>query len=297
MSIVSITQNQDIQQAIRAALDLLPLGDMFTDKIVAVKPNETWASTEDLTAVNDGPTLRAVLAYIKPRHPKRLLVTGGAGGCETEIVFRLSGMMDAVQEQGAEFVDTNKPPFTRVPLAFGPESELVVNPLVQQVEVWVSLSLLKVHSTTTVTLSMKNLGMALPAADHYGHPRVAKISHAKDKMSDFVVGVVQRFPIKLAITVGHPAMVDRGPIGGRTFPTGLVIASSDPVAADAIGAAILGYEPSGIRHITQAARLGLGEADLSRIEVRGLSLAEAIRRFQELDRQYPADRPAHPEGV
>lgn len=296
MSIVSITQNNNIQQAIHAALNLLPLGDLFAGKVVAVKPNETWASAEDLTAVNDGPTLSAVLAYIKPFHPKRLLVTGGAGGCETETVFRLSGMMDAVQAQGAEFVDMNKPPFTRVPLAFGPENELVVNPLVPQIEVWVSLALLKVHSTTTVTLSMKNLGMALPAADHYGHPRVAKISHAKDKMSDFVVGVVQRFPIKLAIIAGHPAMVDRGPIGGRTFPTGLVIASSDPVAADAVGAVILGFEPGSIRHITEAARLGLGEADLSRIEVRGLAMTEATRRFQELDRQHPADRPAHPEG-
>ena len=268
MSIVTIIDNLDVAQAIRQALDPLPLDDLFTGKIVGVKPNETFASEKDLTASTCGAELAPLLAYIRERQPKRLIAAGGAGGSETDDVFRLCGMMDVVEQQGVEFLDLNRPPFVSVPLAFGPRPEMMVNELTPQIEVWVSQALLKVHELTKVTLSMKNLAMALPAADYYGHPR-SKLSHKHDEMSDHIVGMVQRFPIRLALILGHPAMVDKGPIGGRTVETGLVIASTDPVAADAVGTAILGFDPASIRHIVEAAKLGLGEADLSEARDRG----------------------------
>ncbi len=281
MSVVSIADHPNPNQALTQALDALDLQGLFTNKVVAVKPNETWASARDCTAVTQADNLETTLAYIKRRHSRRLIAAGGAGACETEDVFRISGMMDAVKQQEAEFVDLNRPPFTRVKLDYGPEAELVVNPIVNQIEVWVSLALLKVHGVTKVTLAMKNMGMSLPAADYYGHPRM-KLSHASKAMSDFIIGVVRRFPISLAIITGHPAMVDRGPTHGRVVETGLVIASRDAVAADAVGAAVLGFDPLRIRHIAEAGQLGLGEADLSRIEIRGLSLEEAVQRFREL---------------
>lgn len=279
MSVVSIVHESRQEDAIWGALDLLPLDDLFRDKVVGIKPNETWASPADLTAVTQADTLEAMLAYVQKRRPRRLLVLGGAGGCETEEVFRLCGLMDVVRRYGVEFVDTNRPPHVRVPLAFGPEKELIVNPVVNEIETWVSLALLKVHDTTDVTLSLKNIGMALPAADYYGHPRI-KLSHRKQAMSDFIVGVVQRFPISLAVITGHLAMVDRGPIGGRTLDTGWVIASRDPVAADAVGALMLGYDPARIHHLVAAHQLGLGQNDPARLEIRGVPLTEAVSRFQ-----------------
>jgi hypothetical protein len=44
-------------------------------------------------------------------------------------------------------------------------------------------------------------------------------------MRSFIAVRAKRFPIHLSITVGHPAMIGLGPIGGHTFETGLAIAS------------------------------------------------------------------------
>ena len=98
---VAITQNNNIELAISEALQHVEqLEEIIRDKVVAVKPNETWASKDDLTAVTQGDTLRAVLAFLKKIAPKKLIVTGGAGAAETDEIFRLSGIMKAIEEEG-----------------------------------------------------------------------------------------------------------------------------------------------------------------------------------------------------
>jgi len=44
MATVVITQSDKIETAIADALDRLPLEAVVRDNLVAVKPNETWAS-------------------------------------------------------------------------------------------------------------------------------------------------------------------------------------------------------------------------------------------------------------
>jgi uncharacterized protein (DUF362 family) len=279
MSLVSITGNDEIEQAVTEALDALALEDLFRDRVVAVKPNDTWSSRRDVGAVTQPDTLAATLNWLQEYRPAQVLVVGGAGDGETADAFAESGMMDVVETQGVELVDLNRPPFDTVSLEYGPEKEVIVNRRVHDLEVVVSLAQIKLHSCTEVTLALKNVAMGWPAADHYGHPRL-KLSHSNGPMSDFIVGMAKRFPIHVAINVGHPAMVDHGPIGGRTVETGLVLASRDPVAADALGARLLGFDPLAVRHIREAAAQGLGQADVAGITTVGLSLGEALVRFE-----------------
>ena len=106
MARVAIAQDRkDIGAAIEHALSLLPLGPVVRDRLVAIKPNETWASPEDTTAVTQGDTLRAVIRALRRLGPRELVVTGGAGAAETEEVFRLSGMMDAIEAEGVELLN------------------------------------------------------------------------------------------------------------------------------------------------------------------------------------------------
>src|SRR5687767_12702832 len=114
MAKVAITQNRDIEQAIGEALGHLDVEPLVRDKLVAVKPNETWASREDVTAVTQPDSLRAVLRYVKRFKPRQLVVTGGAGAGETDEIFRITGMMDVVKAEGAEFFDHNRPPFKEI---------------------------------------------------------------------------------------------------------------------------------------------------------------------------------------
>src|SRR5919109_1211022 len=99
MIAVAITRHDEIGQAIDDALQHLSLEKLIRGKLVAVKPNETWASAEDTTGVTQPDTLRAVLEHLKQFGPRELIVTGGAGGAETEEVFRVAGLMDVVEEE------------------------------------------------------------------------------------------------------------------------------------------------------------------------------------------------------
>ena len=61
--------------------------------------------------------------------------------------------------------------------------------------------------------------------------------------------------------------------------TGLVIASRDPLAADVVGARLLGFKPQAVRHLWEASRLDIGESDESRMHFPKLSLSDAIEAF------------------
>jgi uncharacterized protein (DUF362 family) len=76
-------------------------------------------------------------------------------------------------------------------------------------------------------------------------------------------------------------MIGTGPLGGHAVETGLVIASTDPVAADVVGARLLGFEPQAVRHLWEAGRLKLGETDTEKIEFPGLNLREATEAFTQ----------------
>ncbi len=168
-----------------------------------------------------------------------------------------------------KFFDHNRPPFASVSLGYSPQEEVMVNPLVLEYETLVSLAQHKVHSGAAVTLTMKNIAMSFPAADYYGHPRNRRLHHHEifKDLHAFIAGMCKRFPIQLGIIVGHPAMIVTGPIGGITFESELVIASRDFVAADAIGAKLLGIDY--VEHIARAERLGLGTAALEEYGIPG----------------------------
>jgi uncharacterized protein (DUF362 family) len=142
---------------------------------------------------------------------------------------------------------------------------------------------LKLHETATVTLTLKNIAMSFPAADYYGHPRSTQQHEHRffDDMHSFIAAMAKRFPIHLAITVGHPAMIATGPLGGHTIETGLVIASTDALAADVVGARLLGFRPQAVRHLWEASRLGIGESDTDKMRFPKLSLTDAIGAFTQ----------------
>lgn len=279
---VVITQHENIGTAIDQALGFIPEAELLVrGKLTAVKTNDTWASRKDRSAITQPDTLRAVLRNLKRYAPASLVVTGGSGAAETDEVFRVSGLMEVLEQEGVSFFDHNRAPFTEIQLDHGPQKSVMVNPRVLEYECLVVASQLKVHETATVTLALKNIAMSYPAADFYGHPRSRQYNKHRffADMQAFIAAMAKRFPIHLAITAGHPAMIGTGPIGGKLVEAGLVIVSTDAVAADAVGARLLGYEPQGVRHIYEAAQEGVGEADFSKMEFPAMSLEAAVESF------------------
>jgi uncharacterized protein (DUF362 family) len=289
-STVAITRNPHIERAIDAALAHVDLRSLVSGKRVAIKPNETYADEKDRTGVTQPDTLRAVIRAMKAHGPRELVVTGGSGADKTENVMRASGMLDVIRAEGLELVDHNQGPFVDVDLpqaperdVRGPQKKVKVCERVLGYERLVVVSNIKLHETATVTMALKNVAMSYPAAEFYGYPRhTEKHENAFfDDMHTFIASMAKRFPIDLAINVGHPAMIATGPLGGHAVETGLCIVSRDALAADAVGARLLGFRAQAVRHLWEAQCLGLGQSDVDELRFPELSMKEAIEAFTE----------------
>ena len=101
-------------------------------------------------------------------------------------------------------------------------------------------------------------------------------------------------PINLAVIDGIETVAGgEGPWieGLRLAQPGLLIAGTNPVTTDAVATAVMGYDPGAGRGrppfrncdntLKLAESLGLGTTDLTRIEVRGLPIAQARYPFQK----------------
>jgi hypothetical protein len=72
------------------------------------------------------------------------------------------------------------------------------------------------------------------------------------------------------------------PIFGQSVDTpGLIIASTDPVAADSIGARLLGFLPQGVAYLYGLYKDKLGEADPKNMTMKGMDLVEAEKIFSK----------------
>ncbi len=105
--------------------------------------------------------------------------------------------------------------------------------------------------------------------------------------------IVAARPIHLAIIDGVESIAGgEGPWirGVRYVRPGVLIAGLNPVSTDAVATAVMGYDPLADRGrapfetcdntLKLAEALGIGAADLSQIEVRGLSIQQAAFPFQ-----------------
>jgi uncharacterized protein (DUF362 family) len=60
----------------------------------------------------------------------------------------------------------------------------------------------------------------------------------------------------------------------------IVIAGTDPVAVDAVGAAVMDIPPEKVKHLRLAEERGLGTCDLKKIEMLGEPIEKVKKKFR-----------------
>jgi len=142
-------------------------------------------------------------------------------------------------------------------------------------DVIVSVPALKTHSCAT-TLAIKNYVGILPT-----HPSgVVKKGQVHD--GDFQKGFVDLFsyhPADYSVIEGFWSTEGNGPQWGDNLRHNVVVAGADPVAVDAVGSELIGYNAADIDYLHYAAAKGFGTFDLDRIQLTGTPLSQAFRRF------------------
>jgi len=246
---------------------------------VYIKPNAVHWTPHTHT---DPAVLEALLAYLRDYGYTRLAVMESCtAGNFTRLVFKVTGYAEICRRFGAEAVYLDEGPVVALPLRDGSRihiSRRLRDEIVARGEnCYLNLPKLKTHSMATVTLGVKNQQAFPAAADRMAHhdhdtlaPRLAALYALTRPDFTIIEGLT-------ALAHGHfPA---KALLRECLVPMNILIGGPDTLAVDAVGARVLGYDVKEVEHLRLCAEWGLGEADLARVDVRGVPLTRFTARL------------------
>ncbi|RLG61056.1 hypothetical protein DRN86_00890 [Candidatus Geothermarchaeota archaeon] len=240
---------------------LKQLGIKPTSKKVVIKPNLIIDKAPPVTTPVE--TVVALARYFKENFDSEIIVAEGSGWCETFEAFRKLGYINFAKKGLFKLIDLNVDDY----ILIKNNKALVLKefkfPKTLRNSYLISAAVMKTHSITSVTLSLKNM-LGATVTERKG---IAKKSVFHEYgIHSSIVDVVSYLKPSLAVIDGRKACIG-GELGGRAVNYDLMIFSRDLVAADAVASIILGYNPSSVTHLKLASQVKLGYADLDKIEV------------------------------
>ena len=153
----------------------------------------------------------------------------------------------------------------------------------------ISPAKLKTHDRVIATLSLKNIVLGSAIKRPGGDPIDAYLG-ASDKPimhggsirgSNYNLAVLaQRLHPHLAVIDGYEGMEGQGPGRGTPVASRVCVASLDWLAADRVGIELMGIDFAKVGYLNYCATMGLGQADLSKIEIAGPALKDHIKTYK-----------------
>jgi len=237
------------------AIDLLGGIGRFVspgDRIV-VKPNIGWNRAPGQAATTDPAVVAAVVSLCRDAGAREVLVTDTTCNAP-RACFGRSGIRDAALAAGGVVRIPGGKDFTRVEIGGRAVERWAVLRAVLDADRLITIPVAKQHGLARYTGAMKNL---------YG---IAGGSRGRlhQKLDQSIVDLVTWARPALSIVDGIRVLLRNGPSGGSLEDVArrdTVIASTDPVAADALGCTLVGLDPGDVPHIMLAADQGLGVLD------------------------------------
>jgi uncharacterized protein (DUF362 family) len=271
MSRVAIVKGTDPVRITEDALSLIQpdLASLLsTSHPILIKPNYINARHPSTGITTDARVVEGIVTYFRKQGRHTLLIGEGSGWAETMQAFKVAGIDRVASRWGVQLVDLNRDSFI---FATPPDPLALSRVRVAQTALEstiISVPKLKSHGSATVTLGLKNMMGALASKGtmHNGrlHQNIADLASLLPPRLTVIDGIVAG--------EGHETR-------GRPLPMNLVIAGVDPVATDAVGAAVMGITPSTVQHLRYAAQKRLGTLDLEAIQVLGEPIVQVQRQF------------------
>jgi uncharacterized protein (DUF362 family) len=199
-------------------------------------------------------------------------------------VFDQLGYTELAQSNNIPLVNLHSGEMVEVPVTNGYLfDKITLHNSVADTDLLCSVPMMKTHVLATVTLSMKNLIGLYPGTVYYS-ARSWLHDHAAAKGSTGVafeiVDMNKSVKTGLVIIDASTAMEGDGPTGGTLVDMGLIIAGTNPLAADMVASKLMGFNPEEVPYIALAREAGMGPASIDEIEVRGEKIEDVQRTFQ-----------------
>ncbi|MBW1712101.1 MAG: DUF362 domain-containing protein, partial [Deltaproteobacteria bacterium] len=283
--IVALVRYEEPRASVRLAVDLCRgLDGLEPGARVFVKPNVVFwtraAAFPKWGVITTSRLVEEAVVLLKERGAGQIiigegLVTFKPNDMKTPAqAFESLGYNKLQKRFGVKVFNLSQRPFERIDLGQG--LALNFNTDILHSDFVVNLPVLKTHVQTKVSLGLKNFKGVIDLASR----RICHRAGPGQDLHHLVARLAEHLPPGLTIIDGIYSL-ERGPsFEGRARRSDLLVASPDVFSADKVGAAVLGHDPAGVAHLTQAAQRQGRSLDLTDLEVRGLAV-EAVARPHE----------------
>jgi uncharacterized protein (DUF362 family) len=270
MSEVAIVKGTNPQEVTVKALTMIDaVKGLQTEKPVLLKPNYINARHPSTGITTDARVVEGIIKYLKKECVDEIIVGEGCGHSDTFKAFKVAGIDLLEDKYGITLIDLNKDILVEVfppdPLAL---KKVKLAKTVLETNI-ISVPKLKLHGGAGVTLGLKNMmGVMRPKGSmHNGRlsKNIADLASAVPPHLTVIDGIIAGEGHE---TSGNPVKMD------------LVITGMDPVAVDAVGAAVMGVSPMKVKHLIHSMNKGLGTCDLSQIRIIGEALDKVSKKFR-----------------
>ena len=263
-----VVRGGEPEELAREAVDLLGGMKRFVKKgdNVIIKPNIGPAMRTYEYAATTNPWLVAAVV--------RMCLEAGAGRVRVmdkpfsgtaESGFINSGIREQVEKAGGEIELMSRFKFVSTDIPQGKDvKKWDIYEDILKADVLINMPIAKQHGSSRLTLGMKNLMGTINSAQMFHinlHQRIADLA--------------SRVRPALTIVDAIRILTANGPTGGNLSDVkklDTVIAGSDIVAVDSYATSLFGLKPADVPHIGIAASMGLGSSDLSKLDIKEITL-------------------------
>jgi uncharacterized protein (DUF362 family) len=229
-----------LQAAVREAIELLGGMNAFVkpgDRVL-IKPNLLKASPAEHAVVTHPEFIRAVIRLVHEAGA-RALVGDSPGFGELRRVCEKSGVMDVIEEEGAEIAELDE--VVKVN-NHGQFHHFEIARAAHEADAVINLPKLKTHGMMTLTGAVKNLFGCVPGRRKVQWHFNAGVN--RDAFARMLVELCMLIKPRLTIMDAVVGMEGNGPGSGDPRAIGLVIAGQDPVAVDVVSGSVVGADPA-----------------------------------------------------
>lgn len=287
-SLVAIVRGDDVPRAVQRAVDLIGgLGKLqVRGARTLVKPNVVWG--EPPPATTDPRVVKAVASMMREAGAAPVAVgdMSAVTSLPTRPHLEKTGIAAAAREAGAEVLAFDEGEWVAVePAGVEYATKVFVARAAHEADRLISVPVIKTHRSASFSCALKNTVGCVHGKNKpwmYGsegwEPAVAELNAAVRP--------------HLYVVDGLRSMVRGGPYSGDAAKTGVILASGDPIATDAVALGILKHfgrwdmvDSKGVWDQVQVRRaiaLGLGARGPRGVELVSEDLTGGDREFARL---------------
>jgi uncharacterized protein (DUF362 family) len=288
ISEVALIKGNDRSENIYKALKLIE-NQVFSgigNRQVLIKPN--FVQTSKQLAATHVDAVRGILEFLRPHYKKEVLVGEATATKEgTMVGYKNYGYEDLIKKYKVKLIDLNLGSY-EYRYTIGANNEPVkiriCSPFLDPNLYIISTAIMKTHGFVSVTLSLKNVLLGAPMNDYKtsdkNNMHMGPHGEPNDILHFNMFHMAQHVYPDLAVIDGFTGMEGDGPSRGTPVDSRIAVASVDPLAADVLGARLMGFDSKKILYLSAMTDAGMGQGNIDKIKVLGDRVENCSYRFK-----------------